>query len=73
MRDRPLFEITKEIDNLRTTARKTHVDVRSNSRVTATMWAFCKNVGGGSMSDAEYTGETTQPAKKKRTVVKREK
>jgi hypothetical protein len=57
MRDRPLFEVAKEIDNLRVLTRKQHVDVRNNSRVFATMWQHCQKVAGSLEKDAEYVGE----------------
>ena len=64
MRDRPLFEITKEIDNLRVETRKQFVDVRSNARVFAGMWALLKKVASSLDKDSEYVGET-RPKKRK--------
>lgn len=64
MRDRPLFEITKEIDNLRVETRREHLDVRGNARVFATMWAHCKKVANSLDKDGEYVGETRAKKRK---------
>lgn len=64
MRGRGLFEIAREIDNMRVDARQKHVDIRSNSRVFATMWAYCQKVVGSSSRNGEYLGET-KPKKRK--------
>lgn len=66
MRERPLFEVAKEIDNLRVLTRKHHVDVRNNSRVFSFMLAHCRKVAGSLDKDAEYVGETR--AKKRKSV-----
>lgn len=66
MRGRGLFEIAREIDNMRVDARKNHVDIRSNSRVFATMWAYCQKVAGSSSRDAEYLGEAKPTTKKRK-------
>ena len=64
MRDRPLFEIAKENDNLRVETRKQFLDVRNNGRVFAGMWAHIKKVTSSLDKDSEYVGETRTKKRK---------